>query len=313
MGMLTLVKYQGLGNDFLVSLDGSEFDAAAAEYAAGPRHGSAELGRSGLSRQVAEFVGSICARHSGAGADGLLVVRPAVSGGQVRMELYNADGSRAEISGNGLRCFALALADAGVVQGPEVLIATDAGIRRALLERCDGPGRAEVRVEMGQVMVAELDALHDVLLPGSMQQGCPSWSVDVGNPHLVVLAPCLEDVALASLGPRLEKARPGGQNVEVVACGPGPGELSLVVWERGAGLTLACGSGSVAAAAALHSAGICFADVEVHNPGGTARVILSGDDPHAPRAELSGPARRVVRVLVEPGELTSPIALEAQR
>jgi diaminopimelate epimerase len=60
------------------------------------------------------------------------------------MELYNADGSRAEISGNGLRCFALALADAGVVQGPEVLIATDAGIRRALLERCDGPGRAEV-------------------------------------------------------------------------------------------------------------------------------------------------------------------------
>ncbi len=97
--------------------------------------------------------------------------------------------------------------------------------------------------------------------------------------------------------------RPGGQNVEIVTCEPGSGELSLVVWERGAGLTLACGSGSVAAAAALHSAGIAADRVLVHNPGGTAEVVLSGEDRLAVMATLAGPVGRVARVQVEPAGL----------
>ena len=115
--------------------------------------------------------------------------------------------------------------------------------------------------------------------------------------------PSLQGVVIAAVGPKLEKQRPGGQNVEIATCEPGNGELSLVVWERGAGVTLACGSGSVAAAAALHSAGISADRVLVHNPGGTAEVTLTGDDPLAVVATLAGPARRVARIQVEPAGL----------
>ena len=222
------------------------------------------------------------------------------------MELRNADGSRAETSGNGLRCFALAVVRTGLVDGPEVYIETDAGLREAVLRSQDRPGCADVSVEMGRLLVTPLSPLADGALPGSVAQPWPAWFVDAGNPHLVVLAPCLEGVAMAEVGPRLEAGRPGGQNVEIVACEPGKEDLSLVVWERGAGVTLACGSGSVAAAAALHAAGLCNDQVRVHNPGGMAEVVLSGDDPLAMLATLAGPVRRVARVEVDPAELGDP-------
>jgi diaminopimelate epimerase len=131
--------------------------------------------------------------------------------------------------------------------------------------------------------------------------------VEVGNPHLVLLAPCLDGVAIAVVGPMLEGRRPGGQNVEIATYEPVTGELTLLVWERGAGETLACGTGSVAAAAAFHSAGIAPDTVRVVNPGGVARVTLSGDDPGAPTAELAGPVSRVARIEVEPAELAQSV------
>ncbi len=298
-----MVKYQGLGNDFLVVLDGRGLDAAGLERA---RLARAEPGGSSAKAEadrVGELARTLCDRHTGVGADGLLVLRAAVSGGEIRMELRNADGGRAETSGNGLRCFALAAVEAGLVPGPEVAIETDAGVRRAVLHHRDGLGSANVSVEMGRVRVLALSPVAEPSLPGSAVAPWPAWFVDAGNPHLVLLAPSLEGVEIAAIGPTLEKTRPGGQNVEIVTYEPGNGELSLVVWERGAGVTLACGSGSVAAAAALHSARISSARVLVHNPGGTAEVTLSGDDPLAPLATLAGPARRVARVQVEPAWL----------
>ncbi|MGO9963324.1 MAG: diaminopimelate epimerase [Acidimicrobiales bacterium] len=302
--MLTLVKYQGLGNDFLVALDGRGLDAAAAE-----RAGRAPAGPFGADRgadPVAELARALCDRHTGVGADGLLVLRAAVSGGDVRMELRNADGSRAETSGNGLRCFALAAVEAGLVAGPELGIETDSGLRRAVLGRRDGLGSADVSVEMGCIRVRPLDPVAHRSLPGSGAQAWPAWFVDAGNPHAVVLAPSLEGVEISAVGPALEKMRPGGQNVEVVTCRPGGEELWLLVWERGAGVTLACGSGSVAAAAALHSAGVSAGRVLVHNPGGTAEVVLEGDDRLAVMATLAGPVGRVARVQVEPAGLERP-------
>lgn len=303
MAVLTLVKYHGLGNDFLVALDGRGFDAAAAALAdrapnspRSPAAGSSGDVVGGLTR-------ALCDRHTGVGADGVLVLRAASPGAEARMELRNADGGRAETSGNGLRCFALALLEAGVVTGPEFDIETEAGVRRARVGARGGPGCAEVTVEMGRVVVVRSDAVADTRLPGSQALPWPAWSVQVGNPHCVLLAPCLEGIALAGVGPMIESQRPGGQNVEIVTRGPDADELTLLVWERGVGETLACGTGSVAAAAALYSAGISPGTVRVINPGGTAQVNISGDDPAALTAELAGPVRRVARIEVEPTAL----------
>lgn len=305
MSVLTLVKYHGLGNDFLIALDGRALDVAAHERddQVAPES-SGPASRPGAGR-VGELARALCNRHTGVGADGLLVARAAISGGDVAMELRNADGSRAETSGNGLRCFALAVVEGGLVPGPEVAVETDAGVRRAVLRRQDGAGSAHVSVEMGRLRVLVSDPVADELLPGSTSLPWPAWSVDAGNPHLVVLAPSLEGVAIAAIGPKLERLRPGGQNVEIATRGPGSDELSLVVWERGAGVTLACGTGSAAVAAALHSAGLSQDRVRVHNPGGTAEVTLSADDPFAPLVELAGPVQRVARIEVDPAALGS--------
>ncbi len=317
MSVLELVKYQGLGNDFLVALDGRLFDAAAddrAEALGGTGGGSSPA----VADRVGELSRALCDRHTGVGGDGLLVLRPPVSTGDVRMELRNADGGRAETSGNGLRCLALAAIEAGLAVGPELAVETDAGIRRAVLRR-QGPGAAYVAVEMGRIRVTPSPAVADPMLPGSTEQPWPTWSVDAGNPHLVVLAPSLEGVDIAAIGPRLERLRPGGQNVEIVTLdGPArdrdgslfdgvidSSHVSLLVWERGVGITLACGTGSVAAAAALHAAGISEFRARVHNPGGTAEVTVSGDDPFAPLAELAGPVNRVARIEVDPAGLGS--------
>ena len=301
MSVLKMVKYQGLGNDFLIALDEGAINAAVAEL-----EGETSLCSSPSPEapdRLGELARAVCDRHTGVGADGLLVLRTADSGAEVRMELRNSDGGRAETSGNGLRCFALAVIEAGLGAGPELTVETDAGLRRAVLSRRLGPGSAEISVEMGVVSVLRSTPVADAALPGSRALPWPSWSVGAGNPHLVLLAPSLEGVAITTIGPTLERQRPGGQNVEFATYDPVKGEISLIVWERGAGVTLACGSGSVAAAAAFHSAGISPSRVRVHNPGGTAEVSLFGDDPHAVSAELAGPVRRVATIELDPGEL----------
>jgi len=278
--VVSLFKYQALGNDFLVALDPAGLP------------GNDELDK--------DFVSAVCDRHRGIGADGIMVVRPVRPAAgrrpDVTMELRNADGSRAETSGNGLRCLALALLDARALPGPDVLVATDAGPRLVtVLDRLDS-ATANVRTEMGQLTVGP--ARPAPWLAGQWQ----ARRVDAGNPHLVIMGASLEGVDIAELGRRLEHAEPGGQNVEVVA-GDGGGGLDLLVWERGAGLTEACGSGSCAAAAAAHAAGLVGSRVEVHNPGGTLVVDLSGVDALSPSVCLSGPASRVCRLELVPSEI----------
>ena len=262
---ITLAKYEGLGNDFLVLVD---------------MEGSQPIG--------ADLARAACDRHLGFGADGLVRGGPGPggSGDQLTFELRNADGTEAEMSGNGLRCLVHAAIDGGAVRaapGDSLSVLTPAGRRRVHV-RAFEDGWMWASTEMGRPSVAGPQERCNV--------GHGQLLVDVGNPHLVVLGPSPETLELAVLGPALSQevgAATGGVNVEFVALGPGRDELTMRVWERGVGETLACGTGSVAAAAALHHWGRVGPKVTVNQPGGAAEVELRPDGV----ALLTGPSRRV--------------------
>ncbi len=267
MARLELSKYEALGNDFLIIADWR---------------------RKGRFEAVLAAV--LCDRHRGIGADGLIRVSAPDHGGALRMDLLNADGTSAPTSGNGLRCAVLCARDLGLVRAQRLVVETEAGDVQASLGVAGAPDSMVVRVELGVVRVEPL--------PISPVEGRRAYQVDVGNPHLVLIGTSLDGVDLAAVGPGLERGVPGGRNVEFVGCHAGTDELRLAVWERGAGLTLACGSGSVAAAAAARSAGLVGDLVVVHNPGGDLRVELA-DTEAGLVAALIGPARRVAGLVVE--------------
>ncbi|MDP8976818.1 MAG: diaminopimelate epimerase, partial [Actinomycetota bacterium] len=208
----------------------------------------------------------------------------------VTMEVRNADGSVAETTGNGIRCLAQAVLLAGVVDGPELCVATGAGLRRLTVAPGEDPGEVLVQVDMGP---ARLGPEHRLGPAGERTR-----AVDMGNPHLVILVPDLADAGVVSHGSQLDAEVPGGANVEFVTVGPGRDEITMRVWERGVGETLACGSGACAAAAAVHDWGLVDPRVVVHQPGGDARVTLEDGS-----VVLTGPARHVARIEVEVGGL----------
>lgn len=259
-GTHTFEKLHGAGNDFLVLIDSED-----------------------AHRLAPELVRALCDRRIGVGADGVIRALPPRAGGDLRMELQNADGSRAETSGNGLRCLVLAALRAGMVSGDVIRVETDAGVRQVDVDGDD------IAVEMGEVVLAS----EDVTLPG-LPAEVRARRADVGNPHIVIWGNSLD---ILELGPRLDSAEPGGVNVELIDPAEGGG-IDLVVWERGAGETLACGSGSCAAAAAARAWGLVGDSVVVHNPGGDLRVDLSGDLLR-PSAKLSGPTSYVATIKVE--------------
>jgi diaminopimelate epimerase len=184
------------------------------------------------------------------------------------MELWNADGSRAEMSGNGIRCLARAVVDAGLVGGPDLVVQTDAGDR---LVHVGLDGSASV--DMG---------------PAKVDAGDGVAEVDMGNPHTVLL---LDDLAGLDLE-EVAAAWPG-RNVECTVVGPGPDEVTMRVWERGVGETLACGTGACAAAAAAHGWGLVGDQVTVHQRGGDATVDIGAET-----IILTGPAEHVASVEV---------------
>jgi diaminopimelate epimerase len=280
---LALAKYHGLGNDFLILVD---WEATAPYDEA--------------------LVSALCDRHRGIGADGVLRLSRPVAGGDVRMELRNADGGEAATSGNGLRCAVLASAHAGLVPKERlegsVTIETKGGLAFGRLLSGSSPGPVgEVAISMGVAAISSADGL----VPFS---GWRALRVDVGNPHLVLLGEAGASLDLAEVGPDLEASVAGGTNVEAVVVRDG--HLELVVWERGVGLTLACGSGSCAAAAAARSLGLVSDRVVVSNPGGQLVVELDGPATE-PRVVLSGPACRVGEIVVDPAELA--VAVGAPR
>lgn len=237
MGTVTrFLKMQGLGNDFVV-VDGSiEIDPIR--------------------------VAAMCDRRFGIGADGVL--RVSVSDGLVRMEYWNADGSEAEMCGNGLRCVARFALDQGKSRTPEFDIITPVGNRRV---RVNDDGSAVV--ELGAVRAEADHTIEGLLFHGA----------SVGNPHAVAFVDDPAAIDVAGVGSRVgtDLSRfPAGANVEFVRV-VGPARVEMRVWERGVGETLACGTGIVVAAAVARSTGAIDDTtdrVEVAVPGGEAIAWL---------------------------------------
>ncbi len=249
---LSFTKYEGLGNDFVIVT----LAADALEPATAAR---------------------ICDRHLGVGADGVLVVAPPVDGGDARMVVLNADGSRPEMCGNGLRCVAAHVSAA--TGRRELVIETDAGKRRCVV---DGD---EVEIEMGRAVIEgpiELDVAGARL---SLAR------VSMGNPHAITFEP-FPTFATDGLAVATHPAFASGTNFEVARV-TGPRELEVAVWERGVGPTLACGTGACAVAVeACRTERAPFdAPVTVRLPGGALCITVS----RALDVTMRGPARRVFR------------------
>lgn len=252
-------KYEGLGNDFVV------VDAASADTL-------------DSARAVA-----LCDRHFGIGADGVLLVIPEPGPARARMLVLNADGSRPEMCGNGLRCVALHLARAAEEREVSFVVATDAGPRRCDVSR-DGE-RATVRISLGQAKLTGSTRFEHA------GRALDFAGVSMGNPHAVAFAEGVDARALDELGPALSARFAEGSNVEIAEL-LGPARLRLTVWERGVGRTLACGTGAGATVVAAARAGHVPYDapVEVLLPGGTLLIEVRASDLEV---SLTGPARRV--------------------
>ncbi len=257
MTTISLTKHHGLGNDFLVLLD------PPAAVTAG---------------DVAALARRLCDRRRGVGADGLLLgisddAAAASATCAVRMVLYNADGSRAEMSGNGIRCLAQAIARrAGGME--QVRILTDAGERLVTIESTADGDLIEAAVDMGEVGDLPEPRDWDLLHCDPLR---PVRHLDLGNPHSVVAVEEVAAVDLPVLGAAL-----GHVNLEIVEPGPEPNAIRMRVHERGAGITEACGTGACAAAWAAAEWGLVNApdgEIVVHMDGGDARVRLHQPSP----------------------------------
>ncbi|MCJ7725828.1 MAG: diaminopimelate epimerase [Acidimicrobiia bacterium] len=235
---MDFVKMHGLGNDFVV-LRGP-FEPTAAQVAAW------------------------CDRRRGIGADGVLVVS-ALEDGLIGMEYWNADGSPAEMCGNGLRCVARYAVDAGMADGPEFVVQTAVG-RRPVSVREDGT----VRALLGTVTAADAGPL-DVA-------GYHLDPIRVGNPHAVAFVADCYSTPVDAVGPIVEGDPhfPERTNVEFATV-VSSNRIALRVWERGVGETLACGTGAAATAAVANAKGLTDAVVTVELPGGTLIVEVAED------------------------------------
>jgi len=261
---LTFEKWQGLGNDFIVVAHEDVPEGALSD----------------------ERVRQLCDRRLGIGADGILLVR---NGAELGMLVRNADGSRPEMCGNGLRCVVGWLAGRGRIDlHSAVEVKTDAGPRRCEIVESIAGGY-EVRVQMG---IANARPDLEVRVDGEPTR----WAmIDVGNPHAIRFD--VDLVELSRLGPAVATAPPQGTNVELCRVARAPDErveIEVAVWERGVGPTRACGTGACAVAAAACAAGLADygRTMIVRLPGGPLQIEV---DEQTRAVTMTGPARCVFR------------------
>ncbi len=271
-------KYTGLGNDFIL------FDATREALF--------------VSGEVAQ---ALCDRRRGIGADGVLVVAGAPSA-DARLTVINADGSEAEMCGNGLRCAARFLDEVKGLGGRALQFETRAGPRRCRV-RWEQAGRCLVTAEMGRPILAAAEIpmracgeLPDLLPGGRFVAGglrvgdrvLTGTALSMGNPHFVTFDLSFE--AFAALAPRIERhpAFPNRTNAEC-ARQIGPACFEAIVWERGCGFTQACGTGACAVAAAAILGGRASRDeeIEVRLPGGALAVRMDREGALALRGEAA--------------------------
>jgi len=239
--------------------------------------------RRGLPCDPATLAPALCDRHRGIGADGLILLLDSEQA-DCRMRIFNADGSVAEMCGNGIRGFAKFVLDRELVRRVPLHVETDAGIKIVEPEMDDGRV-VRVAVDMGAPVwdgrSIPVDADGEVVerpleVDGRVYR---VTCVSMGNPHCVVFLDDVASVPLATLGPRFEHHPffPRRVNTEFIRVA-GPGDLEMRVWERGAGETLACGTGACAAAVAAARTGRTGRHVIVALPGGSLDIDWQADD-----------------------------------
>ena len=291
MNMLEIAKYHGLGNDFLV-VDLRQGDPAGVQHL--------------------EVVRALCDRRFGVGGDGVLAILPSAIA-DCRMRVLNADGSEAEMCGNGVRCVAKHLVDRDpLLRGREqVSVETLAGIMTCGL-RSDGGLVREVAVEMGRPRLLR-DEIPMIGPAGERFVDQPvegaegrATAVSMGNPHLVFFVdesgPRLRQLA-ERVGPGLERHAwfPRRTNVELAHLDH-DGSLELVVWERGVGITLACGTGACATAVAACLTGRAERgrELRLRLLGGDLAITVAPDDSGV---TMRGPATFVFDATVDVSRL----------
>lgn len=262
------IKMHGLGNDFVV-LDGREAALPPVE---------------------ARLAMALADRHTGIGCDQLILLEPSTTA-DLRMRIFNADGSEVAACGNATRAVGLLLGVPGRIE-------TMAGILRT------GPAGAGIAVDMGEPrfgwdeipLAYAMDTLH---LPVGWEELESPVAVNVGNPHAIFFVPDSDSVDLARLGPQIEHDPLFPERVNVnVATIVDRGTIRLRVWERGAGLTLACGTGACATAVGAMRRGLVERTVRVILPGGPLTIAWGADN----RIVMTGPATEAFRGTFDPAD-----------
>jgi diaminopimelate epimerase len=271
---MRFTKMQGCGNDYVY------VDCLRAAPPANP---------AALSRAISD-------RHFGVGSDGLILICPSERA-DARMRMFNADGSESEMCGNGVRCVAKYLYDHGAVSKPSLTVETGRGVLSLDLEISSNKVQ-RVRVNMGEPIIEATRI--PTTLPGNppinvlLTAGghtLPVTCVSMGNPHCVIFVDEITDAQVLGLGPQIENhaAFPRRINVEFVRVNR-PGDVTMRVWERGSGETLACGTGACAVAVAGVLAARTERKVVVHLRGGDLELHWSEKDNHV---YMTGPAVEV--------------------
>lgn len=256
---MKFTKMQGLGNDYL--------------YVYGE-----------VPDNIAEISQKLSERHFGAGSDGMIYIsRSDIA--DFKMRIFNADGSEAKMCGNGIRCVGKYVYDKGYTDKNFLSIETLSGIKYLTLQIMGGRVK-NVTVDMGKAKTGEPVALtvDDAIIS--------LIPVSVGNPHAVIFTEDINTAPLTTLGPKIEKHKdfPDGVNVEFVEV-MSADRLRMRVWERGSGVTMACGTGACASVMAAIFAGHCHYDesVSVVLDGGVLKIKIADDN----TVFMSGPAETV--------------------
>ena len=259
---MKFTKMHGIGNDYVYM---SGFDQKA------PADPSA------LAVKVSD-------RHFGIGSDGLILIVPSERA-DARMRMFNADGSESEMCGNGIRCVAKYVYDRGIARKPRVRIETGRGILTLDIE-AEGDKARRVKVDMGAPILQGSDI--PTTLPGDPPVEVPITvnghslkvtAVSTGNPHAVVFVDDVVSYPVESVGAALERhpsfpRRVNAHFVQVI----GPGEVRMRTWERGSGITLACGTGACAVCVAGVLTGRTDRTILAHLPGGDLTLEWPADD-----------------------------------
>ena len=221
-------------------------------------------------------------RHTGVGGDGIVLICPSDSA-DFRMRIFNADGSEARMCGNASRCIARYVSEQGLAKSDTITLETLSGIRTLDINRDDAGNIDSVSVAMGMPVLecSAIPVTHSgysmIEQPVETSRGIVQLTaVSMGNPHGVVFTSELSDAHVLTLGPELENHPmwPDRANIEFVRA-DSPAELTMRVWERGSGETMACGTGACAAAVAAGLTGRAGSSVKVNLPGGSLHIDVT--------------------------------------